>query len=252
MATKTYSQELQLIDSVQISSPQQVSIDKLGNIYITDRRGNIDKYDSLGNHQLNFSPQKLGDVTIIEAWNPLRIFLFYADFQEYELLNRFLDTPIRYRLDEESVGFAQVGTVSNDNNIWLVDIASFELKKLDINTREIFINMPLDLILDPDNYEINYIREYQNILFINDARSGVLVFDNLGNYLRTIPKVDLTHFSFYLDDMYYIIDGNLAILNIYSNEESAIALPKDYVFGLKHRNRAYLMNDKQLDIYRLR
>ncbi|MBL6447164.1 hypothetical protein JMN32_12655 [Fulvivirga sp. 29W222] len=247
-----YGQQLQLIDSILINAPVSASIDRLNQIYIADKRGNLSQYKNTHLVQI-FSPQQTGNITLIEAWNPLKIFIFYADFQEYLFLDRFLSASQRYQAPELS-RFSGMMTLSNDNNLWIVDYINFGLKKYDINFGDYTINTPFDLILNPDKYEITFIREYQNLVFISDKNSGILVFDNLGNYLKKIQVKGVNHFSFTGDELYYISGNDVLIkVNIYSDKRSTLSLPQDALFAfLYDNNKLALISEKALNTYSIK
>lgn len=225
-------------------------MDRLNNIYIADKNGNLKQY-SLGHLNQVFSPQKPGGITLVEAWNPLKIFLFYADFQEYIFLDRFLTSSQRYSSSDFS-SFSGLITIGADNNLWVVDYVDFGLKKYDINFRQFTIETRFDLLLDPENYNITFIREYQNLVFISDKASGILIFDNMGNYLRKIPVQGVDYFSFCKDYLYYLEDnGNqLVIHHLYSSQREVQPLPQAALFALPYDDHIALITENALNIYK--
>lgn len=247
----SHGQTLIPIDSVLISTPISASVDRLNHIYTADKKGNLNQYN---NTQLvqTYSPQQTGNITLVEAWNPLKIFVFYADFQEYVFLDRFLSASQRFQAPELS-RFSGLMTLSNDNNLWIIDYINFGLKKFNINFGDYTINTPFDLILDPDKYEITFIREYQNLVFISDKNSGILVFDNLGNYLKKFEAEDVDYFSFKGEDLYFISGNDLIKVNIYSGEKSSLPLPKKALFAfLLDDNRLALISENMLTSYKIK
>lgn len=243
------AQKLLLRSSTIINDPVAVSIDRLNNIYIADKKGNLKQYTN-GLLQQIFSPQKSGSITLVEAWNPLKIFLFYADFQEYLFLDRFLTSAQRYSSNEWS-RYSGMMTISADNNLWIIDYVDFGLKKYDINFSQFTVTTPFDLILDPENHEISFIREYQNLVFISDKVSGILVFDNMGNYLRKIPATEINYFSFLGDYLYFLQGDELIATNIYSAEKKIIKLPEPALFALAYDKHIALITEDALNIYEL-
>ncbi|ELR73088.1 hypothetical protein C900_05723 [Fulvivirga imtechensis AK7] len=244
------AQELVLQSATAISEPLVVSIDRLNNIYIADKKGNLKQYT---HGQLNqvFSPQQTGEITLVEAWNPLKIFLFYADFQEYIFLDRFLTSAQRYSSRDLS-SFSGLITISADNNLWVVDYVDFGLRKYNINFRQFTIETPFDLLLDPDNYEITFIREYQNLVFISDKASGILIFDNMGNYLRKIPVKGTDYFTFHKDQLYYLTNNGreLVAQHIYSSQKEVHSLPESALFAVSYDKHIAVITEDSLKIYK--
>lgn len=234
-----------LIDSVSVSNIDKVSVDRQGSIYLGDENGNINKYNSKLKLTDRFSPVQKGSIGILEAWNPLRVFVFYQQLQQYAFLDRFLVTANRFDLKDIS-SYAGLATVSLDNNLWLIDLAKFELIKYNISYGQIEIERPFDLILNPEDYEITHIREYQNLLFVSDKKSGILIFDNLGNYLRTIKKTGITYFNFLGDKIYFQVGDSLIVNGIYDKSLKEIKLDPEVLNVILYENYYFFLTKKWL------
>ena len=222
------AQELSIIKTVPIKEADKVTVDRYYNIYIADTKENIQKYDQEGNYLLTFSPSKPGDISLIEAWNSIRIFVFYKDFQEFVLLDRFLVAQPNYKIDQNLIGFARSATISSDNQLWVIDDDDFSLKKYDLDAQKVIINSPLELILKAKDYHINFMREYQNQVYLNDRNAGILVFDNMGNYKKKLSFTGIDHFSFINDELYYLKDNKIIFFNVYNFSERNINLPQGF------------------------
>lgn len=232
-----------------IEKPTTVSIDRLGNFYVATNKGALKKYNADLKFQLEYAPQKNGKITLAEAWNPLRVLVFYENFQEYLFLDRFLTTSNRFDL-RPLTDYAGMVTPSFDNNIWLVDLADFGLKKYNIQFRQFTIQTPFDLLLDPGNYEISHIREYQNLVFVGDKKSGILIFDNLGNYLRTINYKGVSYFNFLENEIYFIDQKSLVFYNIYNQKKRIVDLPREGLYALTNGEKIYLFTENEVRQYR--
>lgn len=257
-AFRTKGNEWPLVATIKTSPVKKVSIDPYSNFYIADDRGNVFKFDSVGRQVLQFSPPKKANVTILEAWRTVNIFLFYRDLQEYTILDRFLTTSTpnstfrgQNDLDEKRIGFARIANLSSDNNLWVFDDEDFSLKKLNTRTNQVVMHTPLNLILDPQFYELTYMREYQNLLFINDKNSGLLVFDNLGNYKTKIPHEGVVYFNFLGNNLYFISNDHLVTFDIYTARQQSIPLPqnKKYQYALMGNEKIYLFSSDHVEIY---
>lgn len=204
----------------------QAAADRYGNIYICDKQYNITKYSPEGQQEEIYSPQRFAEITSFEAWSSINLLLFYKDYQEYVLLDRFLTAKGSATFNPDVVGFARVATLSYDNNIWLIDDQDFSLKKYDIKYSALLVNNPLDLVLNPETYDIASLREYQNNLYANDKNSGILVFDNLGNYKKTIPAKGIEKMGFYKEELYYLAGDTIHFHGLYLPTERKEPLPE--------------------------
>lgn len=232
-------------DSIQINNVDKVSIDRQGSIYLGDKNGNINKYNKKLELTDRFSPVQKGNIGILEAWNPLKVFVFYQQLQQYAFLDRFLVTANRYDV-KNITSYAGLVTVSLDNNLWLIDLAKFGLIKYNVSYDQVEIERPFDLILNPEDYEITHIREYQNLLFISDRKSGILVFDNLGNYLRTIEVLNISYFNFLGDKIYFKVGDNMTLRGIYDESVKEIKLTKEMTEILLYDNSMFFLTKKWL------
>ena len=240
----------QWLKSIPISQPTALSKDRKGNIYIANDAGDVLQFDIDGNLINTYSPDKPGVVTLIEAWAALRILIFYQDFQEYLFLDRFLNASPYYQIDHEDVGFSSLLTLAEDNNLWLIDNENLNLVKFDITTNQVLINTSLNNYILMEGNDLNFIRAYQQQVFINDAGNGILVFDNFGNYIKKLPVKGLDYFNFQKDELYYLSDGAIHFINLYSLQERTIPLgaKKRYHSVLLIDNKAFLAGEKIVDI----
>jgi len=228
-----------------------ISSDPYQFVYLSDVAGNIYKIDSLGKQFVMASPPRRGQITSIEAYRNVNIFVFYSEYQVYYYYDRFLNQSPPLLFSNSEIGFARIATPSLDQNVWLVDDQDFSLKKYNSTYFSIDVKTQLDLIIDPEQYDMNFMREYQNLLFINDANSGVLIFDNMGNYKTRIPVKGLSYISFSGEDLVYIKDGSLYLINIYTYKERKYtnALLKDATSAILINKRLYITVKDTVLIY---
>lgn len=249
------AQQLTKIKSVELNRKVvNASIDRQGNIYIASNNGDIDRYDPEAELAYHFSPDKKGNATLIEAWQGLRTFVFYRDFQQYLFLDRFLNNSTPFEIGKGLSTYYELGTIAGDNNLWLIDQQELTLKKLDIEISEFLSETPFNLNLDPADFDLTFMREYQNLLFVSDKSSGVLVFDNLGNYLESLPIKGLNHFSFSKNVLLGLnASGNkVKLIDIYTKKEREISLPDlSYQFVFMENSRLYCIAAKRIDIFKV-
>ncbi|MBY0426398.1 MAG: hypothetical protein K2Q22_12225, partial [Cytophagales bacterium] len=212
------------------------------------------KFDEEGKFQVLYSPTKVANIALLEAWNTIKIFLFYREYQEYVMLERFLSTKPTFEIDRNSIGFARMATMASDYNLWIFDEVDFTLKKYDEQYYKVLFSTPLDLILKPKEYDIRFMREYQNQLFICDFNSGILVFDLFGNYKKRLPFNGLSYFSFYNDFITFISGNEIVLFDLYGLSETRLPLPtgKIYSQALVTGKYIYLFSKEGMDIYTYR
>ena len=215
------AQALKPASSIKLQgNAHQVSIDRQGNIYVAASNGDIDRYDRQGLFSKHFSPTKKAQPTLLEAWQGLRTFVFYQDFQEYLFLDRFLSQSERYELADQKISSTiSLATIAADNNLWTFDNQNLSLKKMDLQNGEIISDTNLNFILKNKTHEFTYMREYQNLLFLSDKKEGVLVFDNIGNHIETLPLMAVNHFSFSGTKLITLFGDKLVTFELYAKEK---------------------------------
>ncbi|GAA4433023.1 hypothetical protein GCM10023188_21980 [Pontibacter saemangeumensis] len=234
------------------SSPTTISQDRNGYIYLLDPLHNLVRLDSLGRPVDTFSPPARGRISNMQAWNPMKILLFYEDRQSLLLLDRFLrpisSTDLR---DINYEGIAKVATLASDDSFWLFDETNLTLSKLDLRQRSVTVETPLNLILDRERFDVRQLREYQNMLYLLDFNNGIYVFDNLGNYKKSISLKGLSHIGFRGNKLYFVQEGKLHFYDLYTSGKQTIDLPgeKLYRTALAGDNCLFLFTENEVDVY---
>jgi len=197
---------------------------------------------------ISFSPNKLGDITLLEAWHGFQIFAFYEEFQEFVLLDRFLTRDTRYQLSQSSANYADMCTISSDQNLWIFEENQLRLIKLNLNIRAVDIEVPLEFVLDANEHNITFLREYQNLVFLVDEYSGIYVFDNLGNFLRKIDVPGIINCSFRNDHLFFLQNNEVHDINLYQGSHEIIKMsPGDYL-GVLPLEKVFLLIQKDMVI----
>lgn len=221
-----FAQNLILVDSFALPKAELAAADKYGNFYIADPQGNLHQYDSTGKFLVNFSPEKVGSISLLEARQSVRVFVFYRDFQQIIWLDRFLKKIESYDLENMDLGFVRLVAPSPDNRLWILSDSDFSLLKYDPRTRQTLFKIPLQWALPPADYDFIYLTEYQNLLFLQDRNGKLLVFDNLGNYRQTFElPTETTWISFWKNGFYYLEKNRLKSTDFYTSQTEIQLLP---------------------------
>ena len=244
--------ELDLLRKVAISEPSMVSNDIYRHIYIADKQGNITQYNAQGDSLLRYAPPQPATIHLLEAWKGLKILLFYKDLQSYTWLNRFLVFTQNKVLQNEQIGFARLLTYAADGNLWLFDDQDFALKKYQEQQNKILLSTPCDLLFSPKSYELSFLREYQNQVFLVDKNSGIFVFDNFGNFKKKLDIRSVNFITFLGDYATYFQENTLHLQNLYKKHSLKIILPIEHHykdFFLITNTHIYLFTDSFMLIY---
>ena len=236
-------------DSLVIAGISYASRDARGALYIGTQSGDVIKVRENLQTDILFSPPRPANVALLDASNSLRIFVFYDDLQEFIYLDRFLTETARYSL-EGFTTFANLATPSLDNNIWIFDQQQFLISKFNPLTRAITLSIPLERSLPAGNYKIESMVEYQNQLFLADSNKGILIFDNLGNYIDLLPISQLQHMSFYKNSLVASIPDGLMIIDIYTGQQKHIRLSVSPEMSFKNNNGYTIVRNNTIHVFK--
>jgi hypothetical protein len=256
------SLQWELIEEFSLPSFEQVRINPKGQICLTQENGILLQLDKYGNTNALFSPERTGEITSLFTNNPLQIFLFYAEWQEFIILNRLLDPLKEGNFQDLSLnsnldlGFIQFACPSVDNQLWLVDNSDFSLKKYDMLHHVLEAQTSLDLLLEGDFYALKSLQVYQNKLYLH-TQNGILIFDMYGNYQQKIPIQNVNTLRFYEESFYFFDKENQKVVfrNLYTNESKQISIPSDFTEEILEviyfDNKVYLFfqNDFKVFLY---
>lgn len=247
------AQEWSKVRSFQLAfEPITASIDRQGHLYYASASGAIEKYNQEGKLEYHYSPQMKAEPSLIEAWQGLRVFVYYDNFQEYLFLNRFLTDSERYDLGDFNLSqFNGVVTLSADNNLWSIDSNNLMLRKVDLQNGEVLLDNNLALTLNETDLKPSYLREYQNLLFLSNQNGGILVFDNLGNFVEKLATPPLSFFSFSKNELIYQHENKLALIDIYEKEKREIELDLPYQLILKENNLIFAQKGRNVTVFRI-
>jgi hypothetical protein len=244
----------QTSDTLLLPGAEHISKSRQGQIFAGDASSNLFLYDENGKKLYHFSPRKPARIHLLEAWNGLRPFAFYRDLQEFILLDRFLLADNNSQIDPEKIPYARLVAPALDGNLWVFDEASFVLKKIDIRNQSSLFSTPLDLILKAKSYELVFMREYQNLLYLADKQGFVLQFDQMGNFKKKLPLQKAEWLGFEEDELYTIEKDSLHFFQPYSFKTRKEPLPNG-IFGAKEiiflGKRIFWLDEKGLWMRRL-
>ncbi len=250
-----HGQELQLLSSFDLKEePTAASIDRKGQLYFGYHNGDVERFSSSGEDKLTFSANKRFTISILEAWNSLKTFVYSAPFQEYIFLDRFFNPSVTYQVEPDQFNtFDGIATIENDNILWAFNVETQKLRKVDLFNNEVVFDNQLNLTLNIDELDPEFIRVYQNLVFISEADHGIAIFDNLGSFLDFIPIKGISFFSFYNDEILLYDGSSLKLVDIYQKTEREIPLENlSFKFVFMENNQLIGITKKQVQRYSIR
>ena len=185
-----------------------IKTDTFGNIYVMSTN-EISKYNAKGILQKTFSNKRYGKISFLDATNPLKILVYYKDFQQIVFLDDQL-TLSNNPISLENLGYEQTSLVcsSMNNSFWLYNNQNNELVRYSKELQPLVKTGNLKQILQSD-IKPNFIKEHNGNLYLNCPSFGILVFDIYGTFSKIIPLKNLAEFDIVNGNVFYFENKTL-------------------------------------------
>lgn len=196
----------------------------MANVYAVNNDELI-KFLPSGKYFARYSNLKLGSITTLDATNPLKLILYYRDFQQIVFLDNQLSQTSE-PVSLEKLGYEQTDLVcaSANNGFWLYNKQNNELIRFNENTKKIASTGNLKQVLQTD-LNPDFMLEHNGWLFLNSPATGIYVFDIFGAFSKVISLKNLKNFQVNEDIIYYKKDSSLCSYNYKLFEEACKTIP---------------------------
>jgi len=216
----------------------EFNVDNLGNMYLINE-SELQKYNANGKLFARYSNLQLGEISSVDATNPLKILLYYRDLQQIV----FLDNQLSGNSENVSLvnlGYEQSDLVcsSTNNSFWIYNKQNNELLRFNENSQKIANTGNLKQVLQND-LNPNFMTEHNGYLYLNCPDNGIYVFDMFGGYVKLIGIRLIRHFKVNDNILYYQKDSSMCSYNLKLFEESCKSIPY-----FKQNNKAKYGNGK--------
>tara|TARA_B100000941_G_scaffold286298_1_gene259596 strand:- start:480 stop:1259 length:780 start_codon:yes stop_codon:yes gene_type:complete len=168
------------IDKVKIDENYKlINIDNFNNKYF--QRGNqISKEKNL-----TFSDLSLGNISSIDLNDPMKIKIWYSDYNNLIVLDNYLNeiTRINFNNILFANNISHIST-ANDNNVWVFDETDMKIKKFDFFNRVFIDNVEtkIDGALIDFQSDYNYLWVLTDEFFYKINYNGSIIYSSENNY----------------------------------------------------------------------
>ncbi|HMQ49629.1 MAG TPA: hypothetical protein PKA00_19305 [Saprospiraceae bacterium] len=214
-----------------LETVQQLAVDKLQHVYLSNAQNDLVKYNASGQLVYQFNNNTKGALRTIDATDPFNVLLFYPDFQQLILLDRTLNEKARFSLYDSGIGEASAVALSNDNRIWVFDRVSFQLMKIDYDGQVVLNSEDLSFQLG-QGLELVQLQAREDLLFALDKNRGLFLFDNFGQFHKHLPLSDVISFQVLENNLLLLQKtSGLYLFNRLSFQQTALLLPTAIKLG---------------------
>jgi hypothetical protein len=217
--------------------------DNLGNIY-TIYEDELLKYLPTGKSFARYSNLKLGAITTVDVTNPLKILVYYRDFQQIVFLDNQLSANSE-AVSLEKLGYEQTELVcaGSNNSFWIYNKQNNELIRFNETSKKIASTGNLKQVLQTD-IAPTFMLEHNNYLYLNSPETGIYVFDIFGAFSKIIALRELRNFQVSDNLVYYHKDSTFCSYDHRLFEEGCRKLAGRGVTAVKFYNKKLLVGYK--------
>ncbi len=197
------AQEIETVfnEKKSLKADRFIGVDSFENYYYTIKNT---LYKKTPTKTYAYNNAQLGTITTVDLSNPLKIILFYRDFNVMVILDNRLNEltdSINFSIEAFAKNVAFV-SVSSNNNIWLYSLDDNILSLWNYETKKtIFSTQSLSFY--KKEFEANkQISTYEYCWLVSD--SDVLIFNEYGSFIRSLKSTTIEKIQPYLDGFLYL------------------------------------------------
>ena len=199
-----------------------LTTDKVHQVYVITPDNILIKYSPDGKELFRYSNTRMGILQSIDVTDPFQLLLFYPDYRTVQVLDRTLSPVSKWQFDEEDV---RAIAMSSDNNLWIYDYWTGQLKKVDRNNN-VLHSSPLLSALLRDNTSPTQLSERDNFLYALFPGKGILRFDRYGQWVNTLPVLPQADFQVADQQLFYREGACLMAFHLTTLLTTAFLLPE--------------------------
>lgn len=219
-------------------------LDRPGELYIITKANHIQKFDQDGKLLSLYKGERRP--TLFEPGDGARIFAYYRDLQQYWIFNPSFEVMAAHTFDASFAIEPWLICPAGENNLWILDGADNTLKKVNTQKGTVVVDVSMNNNTAKENFQ--YMRDYQNFLFVLEKGKGILVYNSMGKLVKTILSKDIRHFNFMGSDLYYVEAGILKRVDIFFGEAKEEKLPVNTPSILFTDERAFLIGARSFEV----
>ncbi|MEJ7767131.1 MAG: hypothetical protein WKF89_04930 [Chitinophagaceae bacterium] len=204
-------------------------IDNLGNVFIISSNNQLKKINHAGDSVGVFNDvRQYGKISAVDATNPLKVLLFYKDFANIVVLDRFLNVRNTINLRRLNILQARTITQSYDNGIWTYDEQDARLKRLSDDGTIVDQSADFRLLLEAAPSPVSII-DQNRLVYLYDPEKGLFIFDYFGTLKNKVALLGWEDFQ--------VLDGK-----VFGRKQTTIQQYEPGTLTMKEQNLPLMLS----------
>ncbi len=247
-AFQSQGQNYSLIKKIE-SAGSKFTTDHLGNIYLY-KSGDVSRYNASGDPTGIYSSRDFGDISYIDATNPMKVLVVFAKFAKVVVLDNGLSANTSFDLALPGITDISLICSSRESGYWIFDPSNRKLVRMNEQLSIISEGTPWRQISDKPLKPVQ-ILDSGNWLVVQDTTHGFLVFDRYGTYYKTVNAESKGGFQVSNDEILYKKGTGMLSVNIKSGIVNHFLLPQNQPDDecRVENKRIYLHDKDSLNIF---
>ncbi len=240
--------ETKFIKSLTLKADRFIGVDDFKNIYYIK---NNTLHKKTNNRIFTYTNTQLGEITSVDIKNPLKIILFYKNFNTVLIVDNNLNeltTPINFNNTSFSKNAFLVNSSSN-NNLWIYSLDDDTLQLYNYQNHKIQFTTQVLSSYQADFKIKNLLSTYKKCWLI--GKNNILHFNEYGTFIENIKLTGFSDATFFKNTLIYLKDNNLYL---YYDEVSLPILLKDKISIQSfyvNKNDMYIFDGTTIHRYRI-
>jgi hypothetical protein len=226
-----------------------IQADELGNLYIVSPSNQLYKYNTSGKVLATLNYNYNGNISSIDASNPMEIYVFYKE------INRvlFLDNNLAYRgeldLTKQNITQASAIARSYDNGIWVFDMGDLQLKKMSKDGNITQSSGNIRQIIKTDFVPITLLENTKQVMLAND--SIALLFDVFASFIKTFKFSKTASFQLNSNYVLQTIDNQINALELKIGiNRPVFEFVNKINWSFLNKDQVYIYQENKISIYK--
>lgn len=200
--------------------------DPLGNVYRWTS-GDLYRYDPDGAQTASFSSRNYGDITYVDAANPMKVLVVYETFSKALLLDANLSANATIELNQPGGALLRWICLSREDGYWVFDPVIQAVRKLNDQLQTTVEGTPLPSVATT-GAPIRGIFDTGRWIILDTDGHEIILLDRFGTWFKTIPVQSSFGLQVRGPNEFMYKEGNKVIIyDIQKNTGTGFALPQN-------------------------
>ncbi|MDD4149708.1 MAG: hypothetical protein PHE33_06735 [Bacteroidales bacterium] len=224
---------------------QSFKLDKLGNFYFVNQNV-LTKTDKNLKVLFTWDNYSYGDISFVDVSDPLRILLYYADFNSLLFLDKYL-TELRGPVSLDDIDIYNSGAIASaqQGGFWVYNYQNSQMARVDQNLN--IAQKGVNLFSQMKDSEVSELLVSTDYIVLQSSSNVIIVLDKFANFYTKLQLKFETPISLDNEKLFYFEDTKLVIYNLLINRQFFIDINLDSVLDMEvSGDNLYILSEKSL------